>query len=242
MPTVESASSQSQPGAGSAGAAPPALSVRDLSFTYRSADGTFTLKLPRLELARGQQVLLTGPSGSGKSTLLALVAGLLESAAGSVAINGTSIQALRGPARDAFRGRHIGMIFQTFNLLGGMSAIENVELALMFSDLPPPEHRQRAQTLLGALGIAHPSRAVERLSVGQQQRVAIARAVACKPVLVLADEPTASLDPANAQAAMDLIQSTCRQNHAALLCVSHDPAMTARFAHIEALPGLIAAG
>jgi putative ABC transport system ATP-binding protein len=217
-----------------------ALTIKDLSFTYRTSDASFTLRLPSLELAPAQQMLLTGPSGSGKSTLLALVAGLIDCAAGSITIAGTSIQALRGPARDRFRGQHIGMIFQTFNLVPEMTAIENIELALMFSTLPPAEHRSRATTLLDALGVPVSRRPVDRLSVGQQQRVAIARAVACKPALVLADEPTASLDPDNAAAAMTLIQAACKDNQAALLCVSHDPAMSSRFQHIAHLPALTA--
>ena len=128
----------------------------------------------------------------------------------------------RGPARDAFRARHIGMVFQTFNLLHGFSALENVMAALMFTDIPAREHRDRAAALLESLGIERTEAAPDRLSVGQQQRVAVARALACSPELVLADEPTASLDPENADAAMHPIQSAPRRP--ALLCVSHDPA------------------
>ena len=121
------------------------------------------------------------------------------------------------------------MIFQTFNLLPGFSAAENVMLAMMFSDIPRREHRPRAHDLLDHLGVDRPDAPPEQLSIGQQQRVAVARAVACKPDLVLADEPTASLDPENASGAMDLIQTACRESGTALLCVSHDPAMAERF-------------
>lgn len=121
------------------------------------------------------------------------------------------------------------MIFQTFNLLQGFTALENVEAALLFSAIPPKEHTPRGEALLTSLGITKPHARVENLSVGQQQRVAVARAVAVKPTLVLADEPTASLDPANASGAMDLIQSACKECGAALLCVSHDPSMASRF-------------
>jgi putative ABC transport system ATP-binding protein len=104
-------------------------------------------------------------------------------------------------------------------------------LAMMFSDLPPREHKPRAAKLLETLGLdaAHQARAADRLSIGQQQRVAVARALACSPALVLADEPTASLDPENAAAAIELLKSACTAANAALLCVSHDPALPAHF-------------
>lgn len=217
-----------------------ALSIRDLKFRYPDApagshSGGWIIDFPMLDLARGEQILLTGGSGRGKSTLLHLIAGLIEPSQGEVRIAGQSITATHGAARDLFRGRHIGMIFQTFNLLHGFSAVENIMAALMFSEIPPREHRPRAEALLRHLGIERIEADPDRLSVGQQQRIAVARAVACDPVLVLADEPTASLDPDNAHAAMDLIQSLCREKNAALLCVSHDPAMASRFDRKEAI-------
>lgn len=187
------------------------------------------MQVEALDLAPGEQVLLTGGSGTGKSTLLHLIAGLEEPAQGTVSVAGVDIHALRGAARDAARGKLIGMIFQTFQLLPGFSAIENVMLAMMFSTIPPREHRERAATLLTQLGIERAQADVQTLSVGQQQRVAVARAVACRPALVLADEPTASLDPDNAASAITIIQETCRAAGAALLCVSHDPSMASRF-------------
>jgi ABC-type lipoprotein export system ATPase subunit len=209
----------------------PALRINGLRFRYGAPgdSGAWTVDVERLELARGEQALLTGGSGTGKSTLLSIVAGLMEPGAGTVEVSGQDVHALRGATRDRFRGRTIGMIFQTFNLLHGFSALENVLAALMFSDLPAREHRGRASELLRRLGIERMHATPERLSVGQQQRVAVARAVACRPALVLADEPTASLDPENSAAAMDVIQEACREVGAALLCVSHDPAMERRF-------------
>lgn len=217
-----------------------ALRITGLTFAYRS-DGqaaAFNLALPQLSLARGEQVLLTGGSGSGKSTLLHLIAGLDEPASGVIEVAGRKIHQLHGAACDQFRGRHIGMIFQTFNLLHGFTALENVEAALMFSAIPPREHRDRAAALLRQLGIERIDATPDRLSVGQQQRVAVARAVACDPVLVLADEPTASLDPDNAAAAISLIQQACHDKNAALLCVSHDPSMRTRFTRVESLADL----
>lgn len=204
-----------------------ALHIRGLMFSY---GGTWSLRVGELSLAPGEQVLLAAGSGRGKSTLLQLIAGLLEPSEGVVEVNGRSVHALRGAARDRFRGRHVGMIFQTFNLLQGFSAEENVEAALMFSEAAAGRVRQgEALKLLASLGIERPGARVEELSIGQQQRVAVARAVAPRPELVLADEPTASLDPENAGGAMDVIQGACRERGAALLCVSHDPSMAARF-------------
>jgi len=216
-----------------------ALEITGLSFGYPGAKRE-TVRVGTLSIAAGEQVLLTGGSGSGKSTLLNLVAGLLEPTAGSVRVDGRDIHRLRGPARDAFRGRTIGMIFQTFNLLPGFSARENVMLAMMLSGAGRGEQHDRASALLGSLGIDRPDADVARLSVGQQQRVAVARAVACRPALVLADEPTASLDPENANSAIGLIQETCRQSGAALVCVSHDPSMRERFARVESMAELSA--
>lgn len=216
---------------------PMALRIRDLRFRY-GVNGAWVVDLPAVEIARGEQVLLTAGSGRGKSTLLQLIAGLLEPSEGVVEVAGQAMHALRGAKRDLFRGRHVGMIFQTFNLLHGFTACENVEAALMFSAMPHGEQRGEAAKLLASLGIDRPDAMVDELSVGQQQRVAVARAVACSPELVLADEPTASLDPENAGAAMDLIQKACNEKGAALLCVSHDPSMAARFARRETLDAL----
>ena len=206
----------------------PALCIDALRYRYTPA-GPWVVDIAALALGPGQQLLLTGSSGRGKSTLLSLIAGLLDPGEGRIEVHGQNIHALRGHRRDEFRGRSIGMIFQTFNLLHGFSAAENVMLAMMFSNIPKREHRDRAHTLLEHLGVDRPDAPPEQLSIGQQQRVAVARAVACKPDLVLADEPTASLDPENAAGAMDLIQTACRESGAALLCVSHDPTMADRF-------------
>ncbi len=210
-----------------------ALHINGLRFRYPGAD--WRLEVPDFRLAPGEQALLVGGSGRGKSTLLMAIAGLHATESGSIAVAGTDLAALRGAARDTARGRSIGMIFQTFNLLHGFSALDNVLAALMFSALPPAQHEERARALLGRLGIPDPEAMVDRLSVGQQQRVAVARALAARPALVLADEPTASLDPENTAAAMDLIQAACREDGAALLCTSHDPALRARFARIESV-------
>jgi len=217
-----------------------ALEIHDLRFQYAS-DGPMVVNLPSFAMQTGEQVLLTGGSGYGKSTLLQLIAGLLTPTSGTVRIAGQDLFRLSGARRDVFRGREIGMIFQTFNLLSGFSAIENVMLALMVSPLPKNEHRGRAESLLRELGIDAMDASPDQQSVGQQQRIAVARALACEPALVLADEPTASLDPENASTAMDLMQRTCSAHGAALLCVSHDPSLRERFGRVESLEQLMPA-
>lgn len=208
-----------------------ALEIRELEHSYRG-DDAFALSIPRLDIAAGEAVALCGPSGCGKSTLLQLVAGLLDADRGSIRIGGEDLTKLRGAARDRFRGRRIGFIFQTLNLAPGFTARENVMLAMRFADAGRNElgesPAERAGSLLGALAIDAPDRPVEEYSLGQQQRVAVARALACRPPLVLADEPTASLDPENARRAVDLIRETCREAGAALLLVTHDPAIAER--------------
>ncbi|MDA0802669.1 MAG: ATP-binding cassette domain-containing protein [Planctomycetota bacterium] len=205
-----------------------AVEISGLEFRY--ADG-FRLGVASLRVEAGEHVLLAGGSGCGKSTLLHLVAGLEDASGGSIHVAGTAIGTLRGAARDAFRGRTIGMVFQTHHLLPGFSARENLLVAMMASSIPEADRGIRADMLLAAVGIDtnDRDRPADRLSVGQQQRVAVARAVAAHPVLVLADEPTASLDPANAGAAIELLRATCRAHGAALLCTSHDPSMRVRF-------------
>ncbi|MCW5769128.1 MAG: ABC transporter ATP-binding protein [Phycisphaeraceae bacterium] len=216
---------------------PDALRITDLSFTYPGAPDP-VIRVRSLTLCQGEQILLTGSSGRGKSTLLQLIAGLLDPSSGSVEIDGTPIHSLRAAKRDLYRGSKIGMIFQTFNLLAGFSALENVMAPMIFSPIPKREHRDRAAKLLNTLGIERIHAEPDQLSLGQQQRVAVARALACDPVLVLADEPTASLDPENAAAAMDLIQNACRERNAALLCTSHDPRTAERFTRRESLDQL----
>lgn len=224
-----------------------ALEIADLRFRYVGAEASpWVVNIGSFRLGAGEQALITGPSGCGKSTLLHLVAGLIEAQgvarAGSVRVAGESVFGVRGAKRDELRGRLIGMIFQTHQLLAGFTAAENVMAALLFSRVPRGEHRARADALLGRLGVDAVDRAVERLSVGQQQRVAVARAVAASPPLVLADEPTSSLDPDAARDSIALIQEACRERGAALLCVSHDPAIADRFERRHTFAELNASG
>ena len=213
------------------------LDMDGVSYRYQSGSEP-ALIVDRLILEPHEQVVVTGRSGCGKSTLLHLIAGLMKPTTGSISVAGVDLGRLRGSKMDQFRGRHIGMVFQTFHLLQGFSVLENVLAALMFSDIPRSKHRPRAFELIETLGINMPDARIHELSVGQQQRVAVARAIACSPSLVLADEPTAALDPEYTGVAMDLLQGACRTIGAALLCVTHEMSIVDRFDRHESLETL----
>jgi putative ABC transport system ATP-binding protein len=182
---------------------------------------------PNITLAAGEAVALIGPSGSGKTTLLMLIAGLLTTQAGHIEIAGTNVNRLRGAARDHWRGRNIGMVLQSFQLLRHLTVLENLTAAQFLSgarvDVPA------AQQTLSALGIADLADARPgRLSRGQVQRAAIARAVVNKPPLLLADEPTSSLDDESAAASLSLLLSASRDQGAALVIATHDRRVTSQ--------------
>ncbi len=205
------------------------LEVRDLRKSFRSPDGEehAVLDIPEMLLEEGAQVALEGRSGSGKTTLLHVIAGILRPDAGAVRIAGLDLAALPEAARDAFRARHVGYVFQTFNLLQGYTALENVLLGMMFG---PGRDLAVAEGLLRELGLGERLRfRPGQLSVGQQQRVALARALANRPRLVLADEPTGNLDASSAADALALIRGACRDHGAALLLVSHDREVLGQF-------------
>jgi ABC-type lipoprotein export system ATPase subunit len=174
--------------------------------------------------APGEQVALWGPSGCGKSTLLNLVSGLLRPDVGVVNIDGQDITRLSGGKLDAFRGQRFGFVFQTFNLLKPFTALQNVILGMQFADTrPPKEWKPRATELLERVGLGHRLHAKPgTLSVGEQQRVAIARALANKQKIVVADEPTGSLDPKTSTAVMELLLELCREEGVTMLLVTHE--------------------
>lgn len=218
-----------------AGDAAPVLRVEALRKAYRSPDGEVTpvLDIPALELRAGEQVALRGASGSGKTTLLHIIAGILTPDRGRVMIDGADITALGEARRDALRAERIGYVFQTFNLLQGYSALENVLLGMMFGR---GADAKAAAALLERVGLGNRlSYRPRQLSVGQQQRVAVARALANHPRLVLADEPTGNLDPRHGTEALTLIRDVCREQGAALLLVSHDPAVLSQFDRVDDL-------
>jgi putative ABC transport system ATP-binding protein len=194
--------------------------------------------IPRLEVARGERVFLRGPSGSGKSTLLSLIAGVVTPQQGDLRVLGQELRNLTGAARDRLRADHVGFIFQMFNLIPYLSVIENVCLPCGFSDVRRARAikaggtvRSEAARLLEHLDMATPllAKRATDLSVGQQQRVAAARALIGSPELIIADEPTSSLDADRRRAFLDLLFAECEREHAALIFVSHDSALAPRF-------------
>ena len=211
------------------------LEIEGLQKSYVSPDGekNTVVNIPRFELQEGQQTALEGQSGSGKTTFLNLIAGILQADAGRIVLAGREVTSLSESARDRLRAETIGYVFQTFNLLQGYTALENVALGMMFG---PGADYGRAQKLLERVGLGDRLNYRPRqLSVGQQQRVAVARALANKPKLVLADEPTGNLDHRNAKEALKIIREACTENGAALLLVSHDREVLAGFDNVQDL-------
>jgi putative ABC transport system ATP-binding protein len=213
----------------------PVLDVVDLKKSFISPDSGphYVVDVPKFSLNDGEQMALHGSSGSGKTTFLNLIAGILKADSGSVTIAGANLSSLSEAERDLVRANSIGYVFQTFNLLQGYSALENVLLGMMFG---AGADRGRAMELLRRVGLEHRMNHRPReMSVGQQQRVAVARALANRPKLVLADEPTGNLDHKNAEHALSLIRTVCRENGAALLLVSHDRDVLKQFEKVEEL-------
>jgi putative ABC transport system ATP-binding protein len=192
------------------------------------------LDIPRFEIAAGEQVVLRGRSGCGKTTLLNCIAGLTTADSGRVVLNGRDVSELPEATRDRFRAGYIGFVFQTFNLLPAFTALENVMLGMSFTGGRPDA--ARARQLLEEVGLGHRLTHKPRaLSVGEQQRVAVARALANRPVLLLADEPTANVDPAHQQHIIDLLRSACQRENIAMLLVTHSTEVAQQFSRIEQL-------
>lgn len=194
------------------------------------------LALPEWSVRAGEHSLILGPSGSGKTTLLHLIAGLLRPTAGSVTVAGQDLGALGPAALDAFRGRHVGIVFQTLHLVSALTVAGNLRLARYLAGLPRDE--DRILQVLESLGVRERADARPRdLSQGEAQRVAIARAVVNGPTLILADEPTSALDDRNAAAVLDLLQEQAVACGATLVIGTHDGRVQERFARRLDLQG-----
>jgi ABC-type lipoprotein export system ATPase subunit len=212
------------------------LLLKQIRKSFVEPDGTPLpiLDIQHFQVAAGEQVVLMGRSGSGKTTLLHCIAGISKPDSGIVEVDGCDITRLSEWGRDRFRADHIGFVFQTFNLLAGFSALENVLLGMAFSRGKPDAGR--AAALLERVGLKHRlSHKPSMLSVGEQQRVAVARAMANRPKLLLADEPTANVDSTHQQVIIDLIRETCREEKVALLLVTHTPEVAEQFDRVEQL-------
>lgn len=204
------------------------LHTRGLGKTVYTTNGPLRLLEDiNIELVRGERVGLVGASGSGKTTLLSLLAALDTPTEGEILLDGQALGPLSEDERTALRGRMIGFVFQSFLLLPGLTAQENVELPLRLGGHPTPS--ARARDLLATVGLAHRMHHYPaQLSGGEQQRVAIARAFALEPPLLLADEPTGNLDQATGARIIDLLFELNRERGATLLLVTHDPALAGR--------------
>ncbi len=198
------------------------LEIQNLEKYYPLPDGDSVkvLDVQEFKMEPGDKVVIHGESGSGKTTFLHLIAGILRADSGSVKLGGKELLIMSQSERDRLRATSIGYIFQTFNLLQGFTCLENVLLGMSFG---PGIDEGRARSLLFKVGLENRlSHYPRQLSVGQQQRVALARALANRPKLVLADEPTGNLDPANSRSAVELLQELCDADGTGLLVVSHD--------------------
>jgi len=206
------------------------IEARDIRFAWGAREAP-TLQIARFAVAPGERLFLHGPSGSGKSTLLGVIGGVLRPQRGELRVLQADLARLGSSARDAFRVDHLGFIFQQFNLIPYLSVIDNVILPCRFSRRRHERAarteaglRDEARRLLDRLDVAPGLRARDatRLSVGQQQRVAAARALIGRPEVIIADEPTSSLDAQRQQAFLDLLLAECEASGAALVFVSHD--------------------
>ncbi|HEX8261692.1 MAG TPA: ABC transporter ATP-binding protein [Allosphingosinicella sp.] len=201
------------------------LSMRELSRVYRT-DTVETTALDRIDLdiAEGEFVAIMGPSGCGKSTLLNVVGMLDSPTSGSYVFDGTEVAGLPESKLADFRKKNIGFIFQSFNLVDELSVRENIELALLYHDVPASERRSRVEAVMDKVGVAHRAKhRPSQLSGGQQQRVAVARALVGNPKLILADEPTGNLDTQHGEEVMKMLQALNREG-STIVMVTHSPA------------------
>jgi putative ABC transport system ATP-binding protein len=199
------------------------IQLENVSKNYGTTEVVHALKNVNLSIQRGERVALMGPSGSGKSTFLNLVCGLDEPSSGSIKIDGIELSQLDDDARTRARREKIGMIFQTFNLLPTLTALENVTLPLRLQGIGRRETEERAAKMLERVGLkSRESHRPDELSGGERQRVAIARSLVFLPPLLLADEPTGNLDTATGEEILDMLEELHREFNSTLLLVTHN--------------------
>lgn len=203
---------------------PPAIAVDKLYKSYgRGSARNEVLKGVTLNVGRGECVFLVGPSGSGKSTLLSILGCILTPDSGSVQILDSNVNRLDSPARARLRRDHIGFVFQKFHLMRGLNALENVSIPLILMGMDAASARKRSREVLESVGLADKLLSNPRnLSVGQCQRIALARALVSQADVILADEPTASLDAARGEEIMQLFRSLTKQQNRTVVAVTHD--------------------
>ena len=201
------------------------IAVRDVAKTYRrGSEELHVLQGVNLAVDKGEFVAFMGPSGSGKTTLLNLLGGLDVPSAGSITVAGDEISRLSRAKLTAWRARHVGFVFQMYNLIPVLSAFRNIELPLLLSPLSGADRRQHVQTVLKVVGLeGRADHKPRELSGGQQQRVAIARAIVADPTFLLCDEPTGDLDRRSADEILDLLERLVSELGKTILMVTHDP-------------------
>jgi putative ABC transport system ATP-binding protein len=206
------------------------IQVRDLDKTYRRAgEDIHVLQGLNLDVSKGEFIAFMGPSGSGKTTLLNLLGGLDVPTRGSITVAGDEITHMSAGRLTEWRARHVGFVFQMYNLIPVLTAFQNVELPLLLTKLSKAERRSHVETALSVVGLADRMHHFPRqLSGGQEQRVTIARAIVSDPTFLLCDEPTGDLDRKSADEIMALIEELVRTHHKTVLMVTHDPVVAAR--------------
>jgi putative ABC transport system ATP-binding protein len=215
-----------------------AINLSNLRFSYPEQSNLLVLDIPSWSLSAGEHTLVYGSSGSGKSTLLNILNGLLSVNSGHVKVLDQHLNKMTSRQRDNFRANNIGYIFQQFNLIPYLNAIDNIQLASYFSkSISKRSLDEEIKALLNTLNMPEKdwNKPVRTLSIGQQQRIAIARALINKPTLLIADEPTSSLDQENRDSFMALLMSIVEENNITLLFVSHDMSLSHYFTRVESL-------
>lgn len=202
----------------------PSIQLHDVSKTYKvGKERLHVLQSIDLTVPSGTLLAIMGPSGAGKTTLSHVIGGLIKPDSGSVIVDGKDLQTMRDATRSRYRNRHIGFVFQNFSLLPHYTALENVAVPLMVAGLSHRQQVKRANTYLTAVGLEQQvHQRADELSGGQRQRVAIARALATNPRVLIADEPTGSLDSARGHEIMDILASLARTKGITVLMVTHD--------------------
>lgn len=220
-----------------------AVDIRNLRFAYPQSPHAPVLDVPVWQVDRGEQVFLHGASGAGKSTLLGVLAGILQPQTGQVLVSGTYLTSLSASRRDHFRSKHIGYVFQQFNLIPYLSAMENVMLGAFFAGTSNSV-QDRAKQLFDALQVPKSllKSPVRQLSAGQQQRVAIVRALINQPELLIVDEPTSALDVKNRDGFINVMQQQLQREGTTLIFVSHDCALAQYFERQDDLADINRAG
>jgi len=221
------------------------IQLKDVRFAYTESPHHTVLQIESWSVSAKEQVFVHGPSGGGKSTLLNLLSGMLQAPTGEISILGERLDKMSARKRDRFRANHIGYIFQQFNLIPYLDAIDNIQLAHQFSKKSAQSALRDDITLLLSTFHINESdwyKPVEKLSIGQQQRIAIARAMINKPEVLIADEPTSSLDQRNRDNFMSELMNMVSEHGITLLFVSHDMSLANYFKRIDALSDINMAG